>query len=411
MHFGTSSPQQMIDMGNNRLIWPNGAIDMSITAWVYLGRDGGNGIGHASTNKTIFSNNGCCSSDNGYDLCYTKPCCGASHRLQWQVGVSSGTQYTILNNTFQIHDEGCCSNDVDNARGWIFVCGTYCAGTTTMALYERGGNTDTTTDTSAPSSQYNYDRSCGYSVLCGDGPNIGSRGIGHSPFSGLIDDARFYRKALSANEVEAIFQNTRDGSYGDLARPARKLFHFSGTPNLAPTAVALSNVVHNLAEDADVSSATKIADIVVTDDGEGTNTLSLSGTDSASFQIVGTELRLKQGIALNAGTKRRYAVTVVVDDTEVGSTPDLTVSHTLKIIRVPPVESDLVADSSGEDDVLSEIISANLRGGLNRMTVYSGGVSFTSIGTRSEGRDTHQFAIKKFTNKFDAAAGDDGKMG
>ena len=46
--------------------------------------------------------------------------------------------------------------------------------------------------------------------------------------------------------------------------------------NEAPT-VALTNVVPSLAEDADTSSAIKIADIVVTDDALGTNNLTLSG--------------------------------------------------------------------------------------------------------------------------------------
>jgi hypothetical protein len=46
--------------------------------------------------------------------------------------------------------------------------------------------------------------------------------------------------------------------------------------------VALTNVVANFAEDLDTSSAVKVADIVVTDDALGTNTLSLTGADAAS---------------------------------------------------------------------------------------------------------------------------------
>ena len=43
--------------------------------------------------------------------------------------------------------------------------------------------------------------------------------------------------------------------------------------NLAPTAVTLSNTVPSLSEAADVTSHVRLADISVTDDGQGTNSL------------------------------------------------------------------------------------------------------------------------------------------
>ena len=62
-----------------------------------------------------------------------------------------------------------------------------------------------------------------------------------------------------------------------------------------PPTVALANTTTTFPEDADTTSAIKVADIVVTDDALGTNTLSLSGADAALFQIVGTELFLVAG--------------------------------------------------------------------------------------------------------------------
>ena len=59
--------------------------------------------------------------------------------------------------------------------------------------------------------------------------------------------------------------------------------------------MALANTVTNLAEDASTASRIKVADIVITDDALGTNDLSLSGDDSALFEIVGTELYLSTG--------------------------------------------------------------------------------------------------------------------
>ena len=57
--------------------------------------------------------------------------------------------------------------------------------------------------------------------------------------------------------------------------------------NDAPTAIALANTVLVTPENGGL---VKVADIVVTDDGLGTNVLSLSGADAAKFSIVGSAL-------------------------------------------------------------------------------------------------------------------------
>ncbi len=106
--------------------------------------------------------------------------------------------------------------------------------------------------------------------------------------------------------------------------------------NEAPT-VSLTNLVTNLTEDTDTSSAIKIADIVITDDALGTNDLTLAGADAASFEIVGTELRLKAGTTLDFETKASFDVTVQVDDAAIAGTPDDTALHTLTITDVNEV--------------------------------------------------------------------------
>ena len=103
--------------------------------------------------------------------------------------------------------------------------------------------------------------------------------------------------------------------------------------NEAPT-VSLTNLVNNLTEDTDTSTAIKIADIVITDDALGTNTLTLAGADAASFEIVGTELRLKAGTSLDFETKASFDVTVQVDDAAIPGSPDDTALHTLNITDV-----------------------------------------------------------------------------
>ena len=68
--------------------------------------------------------------------------------------------------------------------------------------------------------------------------------------------------------------------------------------NEVPT-ITLTNLISDLGENADTSSAIRIADIVVSDDALGSETLTLSGTDAASFEIVGSELRLRAGTVLD----------------------------------------------------------------------------------------------------------------
>ena len=104
--------------------------------------------------------------------------------------------------------------------------------------------------------------------------------------------------------------------------------------NEAPTVVVLQNVVASLPENTSTATVTKVADILVTDDALGTNVLSLSGADAASFQIIGTSLYLKAGVSLNFEANSLYQINVQVDDATVGGTPDAAVAYSLTLIDV-----------------------------------------------------------------------------
>ena len=84
--------------------------------------------------------------------------------------------------------------------------------------------------------------------------------------------------------------------------------------NDAPSAVALTNAVNVISDRTDTSSAVKVADIVITDDTLGSNTLALSGADAAHFEVVGTALYLRAGTALDTDVQSSYAVTVLASD-------------------------------------------------------------------------------------------------
>jgi Ca2+-binding RTX toxin-like protein len=104
--------------------------------------------------------------------------------------------------------------------------------------------------------------------------------------------------------------------------------------NNAPTAVVLVNPMAMVVENTSTTNRLKVADISVTDDGEGTNSLSLSGADASNFEIVANQLYVKAGTNLNFEDKPSYAVTVEVDDATVGNTPDAVTNFTFSITDV-----------------------------------------------------------------------------
>lgn len=101
-----------------------------------------------------------------------------------------------------------------------------------------------------------------------------------------------------------------------------------------PPVVTLANAVVSLPENTSTANRVFVADIVVNDDGIGTNQVSLTGSDAASFEIVGSQLFLRAGTSLDAGTKPTFLVTVNVDDPTVGGSPDDSAAYQLQITDV-----------------------------------------------------------------------------
>lgn len=144
--------------------------------------------------------------------------------------------------------------------------------------------------------------------------------------------------SVSAQQHEGITMDNNGIIYivnenggGDINHPQLWVYAPSNGTNQAPTAVALTNTVPTIIENSVTTPAVRVADIVVTDDGLGTNTLSLSGADALSFQITGSSLYIKPGTVLDFETKSTYNVTVNVDDATVGTTPDTSVNFVLSV--------------------------------------------------------------------------------
>jgi DNA-binding beta-propeller fold protein YncE len=126
--------------------------------------------------------------------------------------------------------------------------------------------------------------------------------------------------------------------------------------NNPPTAVNLSNTVTALAENSNTTGGIKVATINITDDGQGTNVLSLSGADAASFEIRNNELFFI-GNSPDFETKNQYDVTVNVDDKSVGETPDASTDFTLNITNLPDQDiSDRVSQFNNKGNNLGSLV-------------------------------------------------------
>ena len=158
-----------------------------------------------------------------------------------------------------------------------------------------------------------------------------------------------------------------------------------------PPTVSLANTITTFPEDTDTSSAVKVADIVITDDALGTNNLTLSGADAALFEIVGTELRLIAGAALDFETNPSLDVTVEVDDTTVGATPDDTVLLSISITDVnePPTVALTNTTTTFPEDTdtssaikVADIVIADDALGTNNLTLIGADAAlFEIVGT------------------------------
>ncbi len=128
--------------------------------------------------------------------------------------------------------------------------------------------------------------------------------------------------------------------------------------NEAPTAVGLTNTVTQTPENG---ASLKVADIVVTDDALGTNTLSLSGADASAFTIKNSNELWFDGQA-NFEAKSNYAVTVsAADPTLPGSIPVSTDYH-LAITDVNEAPQSLTASNlmALPENAVTETIVADL---------------------------------------------------
>ncbi|WP_442948318.1 Ig-like domain-containing protein [Nostoc sp.] len=147
----------------------------------------------------------------------------------------------------------------------------------------------------------------------------------------LTDDRLIYTPNANYSGSDSFTYTISDGKGGTSTATVNLTVQ---AVNKAPTAVNLINSITSLAENTPTPNPIKLADLTVTDDNLGSNSLSLSGADATAFEIQNNALYLKAGTALDYETKSAYKVTVNVDDPTVGNTPDASTNFTLNLTNV-----------------------------------------------------------------------------
>ena len=109
------------------------------------------------------------------------------------------------------------------------------------------------------------------------------------------------------------------------------------------------------------------ATISVNDDALGTESLTLSGADAASFEIVGSDLRLIAGTLLDFETNSSFDVTVNVDDAAIPGNPDDSIIYSVVIndvneaptVTLTPVVANLDEDADTSSPIVVATITVN----------------------------------------------------
>jgi hypothetical protein len=77
-----------------------------------------------------------------------------------------------------------------------------------------------------------------------------------------------------------------------------------------------------VSENTPIGTAVHLASISISDDGIGTNNLSLSGVNAGLFELIGQELYLRAGAIFDHETTATVGVTIEVDDPAYAGSPD-----------------------------------------------------------------------------------------
>jgi len=127
--------------------------------------------------------------------------------------------------------------------------------------------------------------------------------------------------------------------------------------NAEPTALALTAAFDGdvVPENTDTSNRVKIADIAITDDRHGTNTITLEGSNADDFEVIDRVLYLKTGTTLNYESQQTaFEVIVKVQDNTIEGSTALSTTYNLTVGNVNEpmsalLDTDEIANSVTEN--------------------------------------------------------------
>lgn len=163
-------------------------------------------------------------------------------------------------------------------------------------------------------------------------------GPGHAAAFGLNADGTFwYRAAAGYSRVDTFRYQVTDGENLGVVTTVTLTVN-------QPASLTYTSLVADLPEQQTLSAPLKVGAFTVVDDGIGTNTLTLTGTDAALFALDRNHnLFLKSGLTIDFSVQTRFEVMALLDDIAIAGTPDASRSLVINVqnINDAPVASAL----------------------------------------------------------------------
>ena len=213
-------------------------------------------------------------------------------------------------------------------------------------------------------------------LIGGDGNDtlVGGNGNDTAVFSGV--KTGYLVEVLTDGRTTVTDIDTTNGDDGVDILEGVEILQFAPDLNQPPTAVELTNTIASLAENTSTANRIKVADIAISDDVFGSNTISLLGADAAAFEVEGAALYLKAGTSLNYETKTVYDVTVSVSDTTLSGSSAVSINYSLAVTDV----------NEAPTEVLLTNVTASLAENTNtssRIKVADIAISDDALGSNS----------------------------
>ncbi|MEB3270948.1 MAG: alkaline phosphatase D family protein, partial [Synechococcus sp.] len=127
--------------------------------------------------------------------------------------------------------------------------------------------------------------------------------------------------------------------------------------NAPPTALTLTNASTNLQENTSTARRIQLAEIEISDDGLGSNIITILGADADKFAVEGNKLFLQAGTSLDFETQSTYSIRVSARDAVLTTSPAVEASFTLTLSDVNEIPG--ISD-------LSTVVTVDLPGGGSR---------------------------------------------